>query len=174
MARAQRVMRREHQGHRRIHAGDFLDHDRETQGVETSAPVFLWNHDAKEPQVSHLGNELVWETGQLVPLAGARCNFRVRKVTDRLSQQFLLLTQFKVHGIFPELRTMASRSERGGMDFTNRTISSSDAPGVKIFFTPSRLRIARSSSGTIPPPKTTMSVALFCLSFLAISLKRVR
>jgi hypothetical protein len=56
MARTERVMGCEHQGHRRIHAGDFLNHDCEAQGVETSPSVFLSNHDAKEPEVSHLGN----------------------------------------------------------------------------------------------------------------------
>src|SRR5262245_8085160 len=142
--------------YRGIDAAKLLDDDRSADGIQTSPTVFLGDHDAKEPQLSHLWSQLRRKTRRLVARCRSRRNLRLGKIANRLLEEILLLREIKIHNDLGSVRLSANvrgpiycLSDAflflGGSEFTKFTISSRGAPGVKIALTPILLRLRMSS-----------------------------
>ncbi len=99
MIRAERIVRRDDQSDRRIHARQLFNDDGVIDIAEPRAAQFLGKDNAHQAQFAGLFDGFEREGLRLVPLQNVRPYLRFGKLTDRLSKVDLLLCIRKVHRV---------------------------------------------------------------------------
>ena len=97
VARAQRVVRAHEQRHRRVHARDLFEDDRRAQRVVAGAAVLFRHHDAEQPLLGELRDQLRRKARVLVALGGARRDLAFGELAHRLLEHLLIFAQFEIH-----------------------------------------------------------------------------
>ena len=83
---------------RRVDPRQLLDRDRVRQRVGAAAAVLLGDRHAHQPELGHLGDELVREALLAVELLGDRRDLLDRELPHRVADQLVLGRQVEVHG----------------------------------------------------------------------------
>ena len=102
--RPERRVRGDRDADRGVDAGQLLDRERVGERVGAAAPVLLRERDAHQPELAHLGDDLVGEALGPVELLRDRPHLLVGEVADGVAQQPLLVAQVEVHEVW-NLRT---------------------------------------------------------------------
>ena len=83
--------------HRRVDPGQLLDRDRVRERVAAAAAVLLGDRDPHQPELGHLGDELVREAVLAVELLGDRRDLLDRERAHRVADQLVLGREVEVH-----------------------------------------------------------------------------
>ena len=90
-------MRGDGDRHRRVDPRQLLDRDRVRERVPAAAAVLLGDRDAHQPELGHLGDELVGEAVLAVELLGDRRDLLVGERADGVADQLVLGGEVEVH-----------------------------------------------------------------------------
>ena len=88
--RPERGVRGDRDRHRRVDPRQLLDRDRVRERVAAAAAVLLGDRDAHQPELGHLGDELVREAVLAVELLGDRRDLLERERAHRVADQLVL------------------------------------------------------------------------------------
>ena len=95
--RAERVVRGDRDRDRRVDARQLLDRDRVREGVGAAAAVVLRDRHAHQPELGHLGDELVREPLLAVELLRDRRDLLECELPDRVAHQLVFALDVEVH-----------------------------------------------------------------------------
>src|SRR5438132_7317908 len=147
VARGEAGVGGDRQAERGVVAREPLDDEQVGERVGAAAAHVLGQRDAHEAERAEALHGLVREALLAVPRGGVRLHLALAEVADRLLDVAVLAGKREVH-----------HAARGRMlARIQSTISCVEAPGVKTLATPARARAGMSSSGMMPPPKTSLS-----------------
>ena len=91
-------MRGDRDRHGRVDARQLLDRDRVRERVAACAAVLLRDRDPHQPELGHLGDELVREAVLAVELLGDGRDALARELAHRAADQLVLGREVEVHG----------------------------------------------------------------------------
>ena len=85
---------------RRVDARQLLDRDRVRERVGAAAAVLLGDRHAHQPELGHLGDEVVREALLAVELLGDRRDLLERELPNRVAEKLVLVVEVEVqaHG----------------------------------------------------------------------------
>ena len=95
--RPQRGVGRHRDADRGVHPGQLLDRQGVGEGVGAAAPVLLGEGDTHQPQLAHLGDDLVGEGLGPVELLRDRRDLGPGELPNRVAKQPLLVAQLEIH-----------------------------------------------------------------------------
>ncbi len=100
--------------HRRVDAGELLDHERVRQGVETRAPVLLGDRDAHDAELGQAGDDVVREAVLPVELRGDGRDPRLGELSHGAPEELAVLAEIEVHAarVLSARRAASSASSR--------------------------------------------------------------
>jgi hypothetical protein len=113
VARGKRVVGGGGKRHPRVHAGQFLDHDRVVDGRHAGPAVFLGKHHREQAKFAEFGEDLAREFLLLIPFAGMRLEFLQGEVANGFPEEPLISAELKVH-----LMPLKNTPEPGGSDLS--------------------------------------------------------
>ena len=90
VARAERVVRADQQRHRRVDARDLFEDDGAADRVVSGAAVLFGHHDAEQPLLGELRDQLRRKARLLVALGRAGRDLAVGELAHRLLQNLLI------------------------------------------------------------------------------------
>ena len=109
--RAQPVVRGDRQRDRRTDTRNLFDADAVVHRGHARPAVLLWKLDPHQSEFRQFGQQVHREMLRLVPLHDVRADLRFGKLTDRLPQEVLIVTEAEVH--YAELYKGLAKSENG-------------------------------------------------------------
>jgi hypothetical protein len=98
--RAERIMRRDDDADRAVHAGQLLDDDGVLEIAHARAAVLLGKNHAEKTHVGELGNDFGGKCRGFVPLHHVRRDFAFGKFADGAAKLLLLVGERELHDTF--------------------------------------------------------------------------